>query len=256
MDIFEDFLNYYLTICENPSPDGGLIDKTLAVIVDNKPLLIHQPLIVTDHSRMEFIYSSTDIHYLFGHKAIDFLSGNLELVVDSLHPDDRMRLRLLHADLFSFYFKLPPEERACFKYCFDHRFRRKDGSYFWLLHECLFLRMDIHNKPLITCNILTDISRFKRDENLYLYIFEMNKNPHEARRFCKSYPLLTRSQELTPREKEILKLIGEGLLSKQIADRLNLSLFTVNTHRQHMLAKTGTRTMNELISRAKEMNLI
>lgn len=40
---------------------------------------------------------------------------------------------------------------------------------------------------------------------------------------------------LTAREKEILRLIKEGKLSKQIADILGISINTVNRHRQNIL---------------------
>lgn len=44
-------------------------------------------------------------------------------------------------------------------------------------------------------------------------------------------------QQLTKREKEILLLIRQGFLSKEIASKLNLSIYTVNNHRKNILAK-------------------
>lgn len=54
---------------------------------------------------------------------------------------------------------------------------------------------------------------------------------------------------LTPREAEIFALIGEGLLSKEIADRLDLSEHTVQVHRKRMAIKLGT-SGPELVQRA------
>jgi DNA-binding CsgD family transcriptional regulator len=51
---------------------------------------------------------------------------------------------------------------------------------------------------------------------------------------------------LTNRETEILKLIVQGLLNKEIADRLNISLNTVLTHRKNIIAKTGIKTVSGL----------
>jgi len=42
---------------------------------------------------------------------------------------------------------------------------------------------------------------------------------------------------LTPREREVLQLIAEGHSTKEIADRLNLSVKTIGTHREHLMAK-------------------
>ena len=52
--------------------------------------------------------------------------------------------------------------------------------------------------------------------------------------------------QLTNRETEILKLIVQGLLNKEIADKLNISLNTVLTHRKNIIAKTGIKTVSGL----------
>jgi DNA-binding CsgD family transcriptional regulator len=52
---------------------------------------------------------------------------------------------------------------------------------------------------------------------------------------------------ITPKEKEILQLIADGLSSKQIAEKLNISFYTVQTHRKNMLAKMGVKNTPELI---------
>lgn len=54
---------------------------------------------------------------------------------------------------------------------------------------------------------------------------------------------------LTPREAEIFALMGEGLTSKEIGGRLNLSEHTVQAHRKRIALKLGT-TGTELVQRA------
>ncbi|MFJ4777948.1 response regulator [Streptomyces sp. NPDC088762] len=44
---------------------------------------------------------------------------------------------------------------------------------------------------------------------------------------------------ITPREREVLGLLGEGLSNKEIADRLHLGVTTVKTHVASLMAKTG-----------------
>jgi len=60
---------------------------------------------------------------------------------------------------------------------------------------------------------------------------------------------------LTPREREILGLIGEGLTSAQIADRLNRSVKTVAWHRVSIGQKLGGKTRVELAQLAMECGL-
>ena len=49
--------------------------------------------------------------------------------------------------------------------------------------------------------------------------------------------------ELSAREKEILVCVAKGMLNKEIADKLNLSIYTVITHRKNITRKTGIKTV-------------
>jgi DNA-binding NarL/FixJ family response regulator len=55
---------------------------------------------------------------------------------------------------------------------------------------------------------------------------------------------------LSDREFEIFELIGQGLSTRHIGERLNLSVKTVDTHRQHIKQKLNLRTGPELIRQA------
>jgi len=52
--------------------------------------------------------------------------------------------------------------------------------------------------------------------------------------------------DLSPREKEVLQLLAEGLSTKEIADRLHVSAKTADTHRQRVMNKLGLRSVAEL----------
>ena len=57
---------------------------------------------------------------------------------------------------------------------------------------------------------------------------------------------------LTPREKEVLYLIAEGFSTKEISEKLFISINTIETHRKNMLFKTGLRNVAHLIKWAFE----
>ena len=61
---------------------------------------------------------------------------------------------------------------------------------------------------------------------------------------------------LTDREREILQLIAEGRTNKEIANSLNLSLYTVDTHRTHILQKLNLHSVPELILYAVRKGII
>ncbi|MBO7487287.1 MAG: helix-turn-helix transcriptional regulator, partial [Bacteroidales bacterium] len=50
-------------------------------------------------------------------------------------------------------------------------------------------------------------------------------------------------EALSEREKEVLVLVAKGYMSKEIADMLNISMNTVNTHRKNINAKTGIKSI-------------
>ena len=52
---------------------------------------------------------------------------------------------------------------------------------------------------------------------------------------------------LSKREKEVVKLVAEGHNSKHIAQRLNISVHTVYTHRKNIIEKTKTKTSCGLV---------
>lgn len=63
-------------------------------------------------------------------------------------------------------------------------------------------------------------------------------------------PLVTR------REKEVLQLIADGLTNAEIAEKLFISIPTVNTHRKSLLEKFDVKNTAVLISKATKMGLI
>lgn len=51
------------------------------------------------------------------------------------------------------------------------------------------------------------------------------------------------ASQLTDREREILKLIADGLRTREVAAKLSISTKTVDTHRQNIMKKTGIESI-------------
>ncbi len=79
-------------------------------------------------------------------------------------------------------------------------------------------------------------------------------------------PLRSRAEEeanlaqelkvLTPRELEVVTLVAEGYTNQAIADRLTLSIKTVQSHRAHVMEKLGLRDITHLVRFALRHGLI
>jgi len=61
---------------------------------------------------------------------------------------------------------------------------------------------------------------------------------------------------LTPREREVLQLIGEGYSSAEIASKLNISETTVKTHRNNLMDKLNVRDVAGLTRQAISLKLV
>src|ERR1700751_4971474 len=61
---------------------------------------------------------------------------------------------------------------------------------------------------------------------------------------------------LTPREREILQLVAEGKSNKDVANLLNLSVYTVETHRSNIMEKLHLKGIPELILFAVRKGII
>ena len=68
--------------------------------------------------------------------------------------------------------------------------------------------------------------------------------------------MLMEGNVFSDREVEIIRLIESGLSSEEIAEKLFLSVHTVNTHRRNMLDKSGKASMSDLIYYLKERGVL
>jgi two-component system response regulator NreC len=67
---------------------------------------------------------------------------------------------------------------------------------------------------------------------------------------------LPSTDALTPREREVLRLLARGNTNRQIAERLDLSIRTIENHRANLMAKLGLFSRVELVNYAEEHELL
>lgn len=67
---------------------------------------------------------------------------------------------------------------------------------------------------------------------------------------------VAKRHQLTSREKEILKLYVEGCTNNEIAEKLNLSVFTVKTHKNNIMQKYNFKSTVEMIKFALRNNIV
>ncbi len=202
--------------------------------------------------RLEFDFVSEEVKDVLGYTREEF---NVDMIMQCIHPDDRTWFLNCQDAAGAFLRGLTPEKQMKYKLRFDYRMRRKDGEYIRVMQQVVVIHNDDERKILRTLIILTDISHLKKDGNVVMSYIGMDGEPSYLNVNVQNL-FLEKNSLLSKREKEVLYLLAEGQLSKQIADSLFISKHTVDSHRKNLLRKTGADSTAELINKAIKDGLI
>ena len=228
-------------------------EKRLATLANTFSLLDKSAsfFYLFDFVKMRYLYVSDSIRHIMGYTGQDWIERGPEWVFSTVYPEDVRRLMDLHKALFEHFYLLPASERKEYKYAWEVRVVRKDKAVIWVMQQGSFIEVDADGKPMVTFDILTDMTAFKKDKLMTLTMFKDVGKPH-----VKLYFPISGKEPFTKREIELIKLLSDGFSSKQIADRLNISPHTVDTHRRNMLKKCGVADSIRMVAYARENGLI
>ena len=161
---------------------------------------------------------------------------NIEKLV---HPDDLEVVRRIDKKVWEFLDTLPEEEKLTYKYIYEMRVLDR-GKYVRMIYQMRILA-------------------FKDDNFLGMGIIDLapEQSANTSVRFqiknCLTDEVVPFAIEsatdtlLTPREREVLALAKQGMFSKEISEKLNISIHTVNRHRQNILEKLQVDNIIEAI---------
>ena len=176
----------------------------------------------------------------FGHYyyVTEYIEASQEIDIEKLvHPDDWEVVRRIDKKVWEFLNTLPEEEKLPYKYIYELRVLER-GKYVRMIYQMRILA-------------------FKEDNFLAMGIIDIapEQSANTSVRFqiknCLTDEIVPFAIEsaadtlLTPREREVLALAKEGMFSKEISEKLNISIHTVNRHRQNILEKLQVDNMIE-----------
>lgn len=170
-----------------------------------------------------------------------------DLLEENIHPEDRSQLIDLQIKHSQFIYSLPFEDRNNYSQVFQFRMLDKKRKYINVISRQRVIQTDRKGKAWMVMGMM-DIApdqtpaRRVRCSVLNLTTGEILSSPTDLQ-----------STVLTNREIEILHLIRQGFLSKEIACKLGLSIHTVNNHRKNILAKLNANNAIEAINRGDRL---
>lgn len=243
--LFFDFIESYLPdVFQNINPEDPIMLQLENVLEEN-----NQYFQVFDMGQMQFLFTSKGISRIFGIAPEDINPGHYAQLI---HPDDEERLGQARSRVFKMEKELFLAQNGSVLTSYNLKLRNLSGEYMMLLSQGYLFYTPIPYKAVFLIQVVTKVDWYKFKKHSF---HNYTGNDMSLFRFPDE-KLLQIGPPYSARELEILKLIESGLSSKQIAEKLFLSVFTVGTHRTNILGKSGKATIADLIYELKEQGLI
>jgi len=205
----------------------------------------HSCIFTVDVFKQRYDFASDNFSLLFGYNPswIQNIRKQGDMLEERIHPDDRVQLMEYQVEHGLFIYSLPPECRNDYQQIFQLRMLKSSQQYINIVTRQQVVETDRNGKAWIIMGIM-DISP---DQGFSGKVKRTVIHRKTGEIIDCSSP--AKENELTIREKEILLLIRQGLLSKEIAYRLSISIHTVNNHRKNILAKLNVNNFMEVINK-------
>lgn len=208
-------------------------------------------IFTVDVFKERYDFASGHFADLFGYNPsqIQTIRRQGDLLEERIHPDDRSQLLDYQIEHGQFIYSLPPEERNDYQQIFQIRMLNARQQYVNVVSRHQVIQKDRNGKAWIIMGVM-DLSPDQTPAGKVIRSV-VNRKTGEI-----LTPALPPAEKLlTNREREILLLIRQGYLSKEIAYKLNLSPYTVNNHRKNILAKLNVNNMIEAINKTEEQGV-
>lgn len=247
-------LTIWTEICKNQSDNTGntMIDEeSLNIIAQNTKTVIA----IINAKKYSKIFLSKNVKEIFDYTEDDISSGILQYIKfmtfeHSLFPliGGRQYVKYLREIVF--------EEKINQQIVFiGPKFKTRTGKIIHALIRTGHLEEDENRNPVKIINSIQDISHFMKD-NFWWMRFTYGDNPQKVKYYHSEIGKTYDGDILSDREKDILRLIYQGIDSPEIAEKLNISTATVHTHRRNMLNRTGLRDTTALVQIATSIGMI
>lgn len=171
-------------------------------------------------------------------------------LLNRVNSEDLQKKYRLELQFFQLLNSLPPAERTDYQAITKIKIRNSEGRYLLVKHRLLYIgSSDDGSIWLALClyNIIYDHPEYDIPGGIII-------NTRTGKTI--DYSNHSFNELLSPREKEVLRLIKHGRRSKEIAEKLSLSINTVNRHRQNIFQKLNVTNVMEACKVAETTGLL
>jgi DNA-binding CsgD family transcriptional regulator len=219
-------------------------------------------IFLVDYTTKKYVYMDEGCFNLLGNTSDYYYQSGLEQYLGTWHPSDfSIMNEKVFPDNMNFIKTLPREKYADIIFSYNYRALNANNEYVTVLQRFSYIPSNVVGNPSGVIGVVFDITHFKNDLSIVHTIEEAiqcNDSIIHKLLFKKIHPIYEGQtlNILSKRELEILQYISTGLSSKQIADKTDLSINTVNNHRKNMLSKMSCKSASELTNYATKHGLL
>jgi DNA-binding CsgD family transcriptional regulator len=190
-------------------------------------------------------YFSPNAQQVLGYPAGHLSRMSPEEYFAYIHPEDAKALQSSYEYMRNWFRQSPEPDPANFRFTLHYRFKSPEHGYQYLLDEqhCFQNRS---GKRVYFALFKVQSEPFSQ---MKLEVYQRSHG--DFRKLTEYVPRAVKGPVITPREKDVLLGIREGLTSKQIAEKFSVSVFTVRNHRSNIFEKARAQNMVQLIRYAE-----
>lgn len=206
---------------------------------------------ITNTQNLSFEYVSKNIGACLGIDKSVLETKGMRYLWSLMHPDDVDKWLQALEGLMKFTLsEITEEDRRLMSYTWNYRLRKNDGGYVNVIQNTTPLEFDSDNKPIIGLAHYTVLdSRVSMD--ICASAKKLNKQNEYETLYFNTYSQKLLTEGISNRERDIIRLLVLDRSSKEIAQKLNISSNTVDTHRRNILKKLNISSTGELVGMLK-----
>ena len=210
---------------------------------------------IFDAFQKRHIFYSPNFGASLGYNFLQIQQEGHDYWDSKIHPNDFEELMQNGISLLKLLFQFSTDEKANYKLINEYRILNSSQIYTRVIEQHQVLELDKNGNIWLNLSIIDISPDQNTTEGLksQLYNFRTgNIIPFNRDKLH----IAGIDISLSKRELQILKMVKDGLLSKEISSNLNISLHTVNTHRQRVLEKLGANNSMEAVVFASRLGLL
>ncbi len=228
------------------SPDEDKMLSELEVLSQNIGMREGLVIACFDYRKLNLAFYTGNVEELTGYPSSMFKSKGMETSFTMINPEDREELFRFQKIIFDAFHQLTLTEKHRFEFSYTTRWvHRITQEVFWVMGRVKPYLIDSAGNFAMDLHIILKLEFPPKSKN-YDWNYSYLKDDGSRIFVSKNSPV-DRKISLTKKEKEIVKMILDGLESKEISEKLNISFNTVSTHRKNILRKLGARNVGEMI---------